>query len=224
MAEPEPSVDVVEIRGEKRVAFEGLEYLEFSTDAEDDLLDRYEELLIQLDDLADQYEGATLGWHIGRTLDEYNVGQNTEITLADVAKYNSIDVDERRMTYCRNIYEFWPDQGFDPDHSITSLGELASRANGQGRSDEARKGYRRLRQANENLTRNDIFAWYDLADVERDWSLDCVTAAVVDHYDDPQSMVNSIKRVFLLAGLDLSQYPRDEIIAAIKRNASDRSD
>lgn len=218
MAESEPRVDVIEIRGEKRVAFEGLQYLELSTDEEDDILDRYEELLIRLDDIDDEYEGVGCAWHIGKALVEFNVGQDTEITLSDVAKYNSIDVDERRMTYCRNVYSFFPNQGYDERHSITALGELASRSRGQGREQEAAEGYRRLCEAGLELTRNDIFAWYDLEAAEYEISLNGIAAAVAQYYDDPQNIADSVHRVSLLAKFDIDSESRERIIEAIKSN------
>lgn len=218
MPEAEPRVDVIEVRGEKRVAFEGLEYLDLSTDEEDDILDRYEELLIRLDDIADEHDGVNRAWHIGRTLVEYDVGQDTEITLTEVAKYNSIDVDERRMTYCRNVYEFFPDQRYDNQHSVTALGELASRSRGQGRQDEAAAGYDRLLEAGLELRRNDIFAWYDLADAEFERSLEGIAAAVAQYYDQPQQIVDSIHRVSLLAGFDIRSESRERIVDSVKAN------
>lgn len=218
MPDVEPRIDVIEVRGEKRVAFEGLEYLDLSTDEEDDILDRYEELLIRLDDIADQYDGVDRAWHIGRTLVEYNVGQDTTITLTDVAKYNSIGVDERRMTYCRNVYEFFPDQRYDNQHSVTALGELASRSRGQGRVAEASTGYSRLREANLELRRNDIFAWYDLADADYERSLEGIATAVAQYYDDPQQLADSVHRVSLIAGFDIEAESRDRIIDAVKSN------
>lgn len=218
MSDPEPRVDVIEIRGQKRVAFEGLEYLDLSVDEETDLLDRYEEILIRLDDIADEYDGVDRAWHIGQTLTEYDVGQDTEITISDVAKYNSIDVDERRMAYCRHVFRFFADQEYDPTHSVTALGELASRSRGQGRAEEARAGYQRLRASGLELTRNDIFAWYDLADPEFDRTLDGIVAAVTQYYDHPQNMVNSIQRVSLLTGFDLASESREQIISAVKAN------
>lgn len=218
MPESEPRVDVIEIRGEKRVAFEGLQYLELSVDEEDDILDRYEELLIRLDDIAEEYTGVDRAWHIGETLVEFDVGQDTEITLADVAKYNSIGVDERRMTYCRNVYRFFPDQEYDDRHSVTALGELASRSRGQEREEEAAEGYSRLREVGLQLTRNDIFAWYDLEAEGYDRTLEGIAAAAAQYYDDPQNMADSVQRVSLLAGFDIAARSREEIINAIKNN------
>lgn len=218
MADPTPRVDVIEVRGEKRVAFEGLEYLDLSSDQEADILDRYEELLITLDDLADSHDGVDRAWHIGKTLVEYDVGQDTEITLADVAKYNSIDVDERRMTYYRNVYRFFPDRSYDDRHTVTALGELASRSRGLGLEAEAEAGYRRIREAGVDLTRNDIFAWYDLAEADAGRTLDAIAGAVAEYYDTPQNMVNSIQRVSLLVEFDLQSKSRDRIVSAVRDN------
>jgi hypothetical protein len=216
MADSTPRVDVIEVRGEKRVAFEGLEYLDLSSDQEADILDRYEELLITLDDLADSHDGVDRAWHIGKSLVKYDVGQDTEITLADVAKYNSIDVDERRMTYYRNVYRFFPDRSYDDHHNVTALGELASRSRGLGLEAEAKEGYRRIREAGVDLTRNDIFAWYDLAEADAGRTLDAIAGAVAEYYDTPQNMVNSIQRVSLLVEFDLQSKSRDRIVSAVR--------
>lgn len=208
-------VSVVTVRGKKRVGFDGVEHLQADEAVKDELLQRYEELILALDDLADEYgEGPDRAWHIGRILDQYGVSEDDAITIADIARYNTIGVNERRMNYCRDIYRFFPDQEYDPSHTVTALGDLASRAKGQDREEEAKNGYSRLVDAGEALTRRDVFAWQELGEAQR--SLEDITAEVITQYDSPTNIVASIRRVLLLLGEDPAEYSSDRIRATIK--------
>lgn len=213
-------ISVVEVRGKKRVGFSGIDYLHVDEETEDQLLQRYEDIILALDDLADQYEdGPDRAWHIGRVLEEYDVSENSDITIADIARYNSIGVNERRMSYCREIYRFFRDQNYDPSHNVTALGELASRAKGQDRENEARTGYEKIRDAGVDLTRRDIFAWWELDD---DSPLDEIVKEVVSQYEKPKNIVSSIRRVLILLGEDPEEYSADQIRSSVKRHLEAR--
>lgn len=210
-------VSVVEVRGKKRVGFDGLEHLKVDEQVKDELLERYEYLILALDDVADEHPaGPDRAWHIGRILDEHNVSESSDITIADIARYNSIGVDKRRMSYCRNIYHFFPNRGYDPSHSVTALGELASRSRGQDREAEAKRGYDRLVEAGKELTRRDIFAWWGINDTKT--TLDTVVAEVIDQYEEPKNIIESIKRILLLTGQDPTDYTAEEIQETVKRH------
>lgn len=207
-------VSVVEVRGEKRVGFDGIEHLQVDEDVKDDLLGRYEDIILALDNLADEYEdGAERAWHIGRILDEYGVTENSDITIADIARYNSIGLNERRINFCRGVYRFFPEQGYDPSHNVTALGELASRAKNQDRIKQARKGYDRLLEAGEGLNRHDVHAW---AHLEKTATLDEIAEEASRNYNQPAKIVTSIRRVTLLFDRDPTDYSSEEVRAAVK--------
>lgn len=214
-SEGDLEISVVEVRGKKRVGFNGLEHLQVDESVKEDLLQRYEDLILALDDVADEYDdGPDRAWHIGRVLDEHDVTEDSDITISDIARYNSIGVNERRMTYCRQLYRFFPDQGYDLSHNVTALGELASRSKGQDREAEAHHGYDRILAAGETLTRRDIFAWWNLETEEP--PLETIISEVVAQYEDPANVVASIRRVLLLKGLDPADYASDDIRSTVK--------
>ena len=216
-------ISVVEVRGKKRVGFDGLEHLQLDEEVKEDLLQRYEEIILALDDLADEYpEGPDRAWEIGRILDEYNVSETNDITIADIARYNTIGLNERRMSFCRDVYRFFPDRDYDASHNVTALGDFASRAKGQGRKAEAQRGYRRLVDADEDLTRRDVFAWWELG--SSDPSLEDIATEVVAQYEDPAKVVGSVKRLLLLTGQEPSAYSSEEIRTAVKQALEAKED
>lgn len=212
--EVDPDVTVLEVRGEKQVGFKGMKHLEMPEEEKDKIHDVYADIIIELDDIKDEFIGADRAWHIGRVMDEYDVQDNPDMTLEDLGAFNTIeDMYARRLFYGRYIYEFWPDQQYDPRHSITALGELASRATNSDRIEEARNGYERIVTADEKLTKPDVLAWYA---VDSDADLVEIVGEVAGRYETPDSIANSVKRVVLLLDRPLNTVSRSELKDCIR--------
>jgi len=214
----EPDIEIMEVRGETEIGFMGMKHVQMPEEEKDKIHDVYADIIIDLDDIKNEYEGADRAWHIGRILDEYNVTENDEMTLEDLGAYNTIgDMYARRLFFARYIFDFWPDQGYDPEHSITALGEFASRALNQEREEQARNGYERLMAQNEPLTKGDVLAWGRVA---ADAVLAEIVAEVSAEYDTPSSVAESVKRVVLLMDRALSTVSKSELESLIKNEFS----
>lgn len=205
----EPEVTVVEVRGEKSVGFKGMKHLQMPEERKDKIHDTYADIIIELDEVKDEYVGVDRAWHIGRVLDEYDVQNNDDMTLEELGAFNTIDdMYARRLFYARAIYSFWPDQEYDPRHSVTTLGELASRATNADRAEEARRGYRRILDADEQVRKPDVLAWYH---VRPDDDLPTIVDACAEQYSSAKGTAASVKRVVMLLDRELSTVDGDEL-------------
>lgn len=213
--EIDPDVTVVDVRGEKRIGLKGMKHLGMDDEEVEAIHDVYTDIVIDLDNIKDEYTGADRAWHIGRVLQEYNVQDNSDMSLEDLGAFNTIeDMYARRLFYARYIHEFWPDQQYDPRHSITALGELASRATSLDRVETARNGYDRIVANGEALTKPDVIAWYNL-DPETA-SLPDIVGEVAEQYETPDSVAESVKRVTLLFDRPADSVSKDELRRCIR--------
>lgn len=216
--EIDPDVTVIEVRGEKEIGFKGMKHLEMPEAKKDEIHDVYTDIIIELDDIKDEYDGADRAWHVGRVMEEYSVQERDDMTLEDLGAFNTMDdMYARRLFYARYIYEFWPDQQYDPRHSVATLGELASRATNSDRVEQARNGYGRIMDHEEILTKPDVLTWYNVGE---DPELSEIVAAVADRYETPDSIVDSVKRIVLLLDRPLDSVSKTELKETIRAELS----
>lgn len=212
----EPDITVIDVRGEKQVAFRGLDQLHIPESDKDEIHDIYGDIIIALDAVKDRYVGPDRAWHVGRILDEFDVQNDDDISLKELGKFNTIDdMYARRLFYARYIYTFWPDQNYDPRHSTTALGEFASRALNSDRTEQSKRGYNRLHDAGEDLPKDDVLAW---ARTPLDPSLDDIVAELANVYSNPKQIVDGVKRTVLLLNRPLSSVSETELKATIKQH------
>lgn len=217
--EPEidPDVTVIEARGEKKIGFKGMKHLQMPEPEKDKIHKIYRDIIIEFDQIKDEYTGVDRAWHLGRVMTEYDVRDDDEMTVTDLGAYNTIeDMYARRLSYARHIHAFWPRQKYDPRHSVSALGELASRASNSDRTEEASLGYTRILDHDEELIKWDVLAWDR---IESDPSIDDIVECVTEHYKTPSRIAESVKRVTLLLDQPLSSLSdtelRDSIRAAV---------
>lgn len=215
----EPDVTVVEVRGEKEIGFKGMKHLEMAESDKDKIHDVYSDIIIELDDVNDSFEGVDRAWHVGRVLQTHDVRSNPEMTFVELGAYNTIDqMYARRLQYAENIYEFWPEQDYDPEHSVTALGELASRARTENRVTEARNGYSRLLENEEMLGKDDVYSWYELdpVTVDNPLNIERVVSVVSTRFGTPSGISQGVKRTVLLLDQPLHAVSKAELKTAIQ--------
>jgi len=211
----DPDVTIREVRGEKEIGLMGMKHLQMTEQDRDRIHDVYSDILIELDDLDDEFTGAERAWQVGRVLAEYEVAEDDEMTLKELGIYNTLEqMYARRLFYARKIYAFWPDKGYNSQHTVSALGEFASRALNQGREDEATAGYQRLIESGDNLTKSDVFAWSDL----NDSTIDAIVEAVCNYYETADRLSESVKRVILLTNQDPRTFSQGIVTDSIKQH------
>jgi|AntRauMinimDraft_4_1070384.scaffolds.fasta_scaffold02104_1 hypothetical protein len=214
----EPDITVMEVRGEKEIGFMGMKHLELPEEEKDKIHNVYADIIIELDDIKDEFMGADRAWHIGRVMAEHSVDENDDMTLADLGAFNTIDdMYARRLQYARNIYEFWPDKQYDPGHSVTALAELASRATGKGEEETARAGYERILNAGEDLTKTDVLLWDKLESRE----LAEVVAITAAEYKRPDTIAATVKRLWLLTDQSTDNVQKSDVENLIREELTD---
>lgn len=215
--EIDPEVTVSDVRGQKRLGFKGMKHIQMDDSEMDRIHDVYSDIIIELDDVKETYTGADRAWHIGRVMDEHGVQEDAEMTLEELGAFNTIDdMYARRLFYARYIYEFWPDQQYDPRHSVSALGELASRAVNNDRVEQATRGYQRLVAAGEDLSKPDVFAWGSVETTD----IETVVAAVAEEYESTTGIADGVRRVVLLLDQPLSTVSKDVLRELIREHVS----
>lgn len=205
----EPDVTVIEVMGEKKLGFEGIKHLEMPEEQKDKIHDTYSNLIIDVDDLKDTFSGADLAWNVGRVLDEHNVEANPDMKLGEIEAYCTLEkLHGRNLEFARYIYRFWPNQEYNPIHSMTALGELATRAHRSNRVEQAQSGYQRLRKHEEPLTKDDVLLW-DY--VGHDASIEEIALAACEHFEKQSTISSAIKHVVLLLNRPLTSVDTDRL-------------
>lgn len=217
----DPDVTVVTVRGEKQVGFKGLKHISMSETEKDEIHETYDDIIIALDDIKDAYSGVDRAWHVGRIINEHNVTENSDMQLTELGAFNTIDdMYARRLFYARSIYGFWPDKRYDTRHSVTALGELASRATNGGWKDTAKNGYQRILHHNEELLKNDVLTWYTLQSEYDTPSITDIVTEASKHHDTGKSLSNAVRRITLLLDRSLESVPKQELKTALKTSIS----
>lgn len=219
--EIDPDVTVMEVRGEKEIGFLGMKHLELPEEEKDKIHTVYADIIIALDDIKDEFDGADRAWHIGRVLDEYNVVDDPDMTMTDLGAFNTIkEMHTRRLVYARNIYEFWPDKQYDPRHSVSALGELVSRARNKDKMEKTRRGYNRLLDANEELSKTNVLVWDRL---ESD-DLSEIVSTAAGEYQQPETISTAVKRLWLLTDHSTDDVDKSTVKKLIREELTSETD
>lgn len=114
MSEEDPNIVVREIRGEKKVGFRGLEYVERDESELRQLVEEKSETIIALHE-ADDLESPDREWKFGQIIENSSEEEdNTE--LENILKYSTLNiVQSYDLKLFRNFYRMFPDGDFDKD-------------------------------------------------------------------------------------------------------------
>ncbi|WP_302083572.1 hypothetical protein [Salinibaculum rarum] len=199
-------VDVIWEDGDRQLVLRGHDQAHLDEAVKERIFVTYKDLLLDLDRVEDEYPRPDNAWHIGRVLDEYDVGAaDTPYQFRELDQFNPIgEMFGRRLYFARGIYEFWPDQGYDESHSVTALGELGWHAIKTGRIEEAERGYARLCSLGKRLKRHDGRIWKYLGE-DGDKSLQNMVSYAAERYGTKESVTECTLRLVVLT----NQSPRD---------------
>lgn len=209
--EADPHVNVVEVRGKLRVSFKGFDQLQLDDEIQDKVFDTYRELLLELYRVVEHYDRPHDAWHIGRVLDEYRVTEDdTPYSVVELDVFNPVgEMYGRRLRFARGIYVFWPEQGYDPSHSVTALGEFSWAAFQAGEEEAAREGYARLRDHGAKLRRMDGRFWKKVEDGSLEEIVEIVTEPA--SYDSLERAGEAAKRVLLLTNQSIEDVSEERL-------------
>ena len=134
----EPNIVIREAWGdEKEVGFRGIEHIEMPEEEMLDLIDKYGDTLIALDEIDEEYDGLDWCWHVGEVVSQ----MNNKGDFAKLNRYTDLDIgDDWTLLRYINFYKLFPKKGFDDRISKSVYMEMCV---GE-RLDEARKAYENL--------------------------------------------------------------------------------
>lgn len=116
MVEENPNIVVKEIRGEKKVGFSGLKYIEDSESELRQLVEEWKETIIALHE-ADELDTPEREWKFGRIVEErVETGDNLE--LKQILNYSTLDIAQSYdLKIFRNFYNMFPEGDFNKELS-----------------------------------------------------------------------------------------------------------
>lgn len=114
MSDENPNIVVREIRGEKKVGFRGLEYIERDEEELRRLVKKRKETIIRLHE-ANERGSPQREWEFGRVVESTaSGGENSE--LKDILNYSTLNIAQSYdLKLFRNFYRMFPDGEFDEE-------------------------------------------------------------------------------------------------------------
>lgn len=113
MSEEDPNIVVREIRGEKKVGFRGLKYVEKDEAELRELVQKKEDTIIALHE-ADTYDSPYREWKVGQIVEETAGDDRSD--LNDILKYSTLNIAQSYdLKLFQNFYRMFPDGNFSEE-------------------------------------------------------------------------------------------------------------
>jgi len=209
----EPNVVIREAWGdEKEVGFRGIEHIDMPEEEMLDLIDKYGDTLIALDEIDKEYDGLEWCWYVGEVVSQ----MDDRGDFAKLNRYTDISIgDDWTLLRYVNFYKLFPEKEFDPRISKSVYLEMCV---GE-RLDKARKAYENLVSFDEG---DDIIApavyevraWANTStfDVESIINILQEEAKGQTSNLNADKLHRGVKRVLIMEGKDLEETSKDDVI------------
>lgn len=214
----EPNIVIREAWGnEKEVGFRGIEHIDMPEQEMLDLIDKYGDILIKLDEVEDKYEGLDWCWHIGRIVSQ----MDDRGDFAKLNRYTDIDIgDDWTLLRYVNFYKLFPDGDFHPDISKSVYFEFAVAERIEG----SKRAYERLVNYNDGEIINpaiyEVRTWFNTESFE----LSAVVNCLLEEAKGQTTNLNidkihrGVRRVYIMEGKDPDIVERTKIQGAKENN------
>jgi hypothetical protein len=137
--EEESNIIVEEVRGKKRVGFQGTKYIETPESEMRELVEDHGDAIIALYEVEEEYDSPGREWHYGRVIDEYVEDDLSGLT--QLWQYSTLEVAQRYdLKLYRNFYQLFPNEGYDSDYPWALYSGMVK----DKRLDESREVFDRL--------------------------------------------------------------------------------
>lgn len=135
----EPNIIVEEIRGKKRVGFQGMGAIDKPESEMRELVEKHGDAIIALHEVAEGYDAPDRQWHYGRIIDEHVEEDLSGIT--QLWKYSTLEVVQRYdLKLYRNFYRLFPDGEYDSSYPWALYSDMVK----DKRMEESREVFDRL--------------------------------------------------------------------------------
>lgn len=137
--EEKPNIIVEEIRGKKRVGFQGMQYIDEPESEMRELVEEYGDTIIDLHEVEEEYESPDQQWHYGRVIDEHVEDDLSGLT--EIWQYSTLEVVQRYdLKLYRNFYRLFPNGEYDSNYPWAIYSDMVK----DKRMDKAREVFDRL--------------------------------------------------------------------------------
>lgn len=211
MAKVEPTIVIREVRGKKRVGFRGIKHIEMPEEEMRELIEKYGDTLISLQEIDEEFDGLDWRWHVGRVVDE----MDDRAQFAKLNRYSPIDFgDDYTLKRYHNFYRMFPDADYDPTIKKSIYMELCV---GE-RLDESRVAYDRMIEADIHPPVYAIRAWSKLEDVDTKSVVEALLKEGKHQTSNlgPDKLYRVARDVFVLGGRNPEGVDREVVESTYK--------
>jgi len=208
----EPNIIIREAWGdEKEVGFRGIEHIDMPEEEMMDLIEKYGDTLIELDEIDKEYEGLEWCWQVGRVVSQ----MDDRGDFAKLNRYSDIDIgDDWTLLRYVNFYKLFPEGGYDQRLSKSVYFEFTV---GQ-RLEKAKKAYDRLMNWHSddqiiNPTIYEVRAWANTESLEIKDIVQTIEREAKGQTSnlDVDKIYRGVRRVYMMKGEDPEQVDKDDI-------------
>lgn len=159
MSQSEPEIEILEYRGEKRIAFNGIGNIDLEGTSISEISDTYGDTIIELHNITERYntrvttEHVHLAWHSGRVVADVS----DQSKFQKLVKYSPVYIKKTsQLSRMEDFYEMYPNGDYNPEISWSAYQELLAAS--QHRS-ASRKAIGRLTDAEISPSVDDARSW-----------------------------------------------------------------
>ena len=214
-----PQIIIRNLRGKKRVGVRGFEAYQRADEIRE-LVNRYGDALIELEEIEEQSSGLERRWRIGKVIESHIESDEEDVArLTELAEYCTFDIEDvYTLRRYNNFYRMFPNGEYDPAFSKSKYQEFTTNK----RIDKgAREAYDRLKEHDINPTVWEIRAWGSVEDFD---DLSEIVQQVYDQgatqttgmEDDIEKVLRGVKRVSIMGGNDPSAITEESIREHLK--------
>ncbi len=216
--EQEPNIVIREAWGEeKEVGFRGIEHIDMPEEQMRDLIDKYGETLIELDEIDQEYDGLEWCWHVGRVV--HDMDDRGE--FAKLNRYSDIDIghDWNIRRYV-NFYQLFPEGGYDDRISKSVYLELCITE----RLEKGKKAYQRLVSYHEgadvvNPSVYEVRAWVNTDNFDVENIVESLKEEAATQTTDLgiEQLHRGVRRVLIMNGDNPGTVEREDVQEAVEQ-------
>lgn len=212
----EPNIVIREAWGEeKEVGFRGIEHIDMPEKEMLDLIEKYGDTLIALDEIDNEYDGLEWCWHVGRVVSQ----MDDRGDFAKLNRYTDINIgDDWTLMRYVNFYKLFPDGDYDPRISKSVYFELTVGK----RLEKAETAYKNLRNHQRdgeiiNPAVYEVRTWANVENFDIDTIVETIQREAKGQTSnlDVNKIHRGVQRVLIMEGEVSEKVEKEDVIQAM---------
>lgn len=216
-SEQEPDIIVREVRGEKKVGFRGMQYIDKPESEMRELVERHGDTIIAFYEADETLEGPDKFWRFGEIINKYTSGDVKSSDLEELLRYSTLDIAQKydlKLYY--NFYKMFPNKGYDSNYPWTIYREMVV----DKRIEQSKEVFTRLQSGLEDGASPRTYEYRAYLKCES-FDLIHIIKALYSLGEDQTSnltvekLIEGVQRVRIMAGEDPSIATEEQLYNAI---------